>query len=598
MEEQNRRDDELFAALQKTKRKKRVRRVITVLVIIALIGTGLFFMVQRLRKKVDAAVAEQKDDVKSHTVAYGSVSTRVTGSGTISDVDTETVTIPEGVEIDELLVEANDTVSEGDIIATLDMSSLLSTMASAQQQIETLDGQIADAGSDKVDSAVKAGVSGRVKKLYIDKNTDVAACVYENGALALISLDGYMAVDIPGQELKAGDKVTVKRPNGKTVKGKVEKVLNGTATVLVTDDGPRMGEEVTLTGSDGGDLGSGTLYIHNAFSVTGFAGTVSQVNVKENQTVKAETKICALKNTSYSASYDSLLRQRGELEDTLMELLALRQKGALRAPFTGTVLTVDYSNDDSSSASAASQSGSYSSYGYGSYSSSSATAAADTSDGDGTRIVTLSRDEKMEAVLSVDESDILALKLGQNAEITIESIGEQVYPGTVTEIDKTAVSSSGVTAYSATITFDKAENMLSGMTASVTVNITGNENVLIVPADAVHKTRTTYYVYTSYNEETGEYGGMKEVTVGISNDDYIEILSGLQAGDTVYYVEQEETGFPMMGFGGQGGFGGQSGFGGGGMPGGSSGGRPGGSGSGSGGGRPGGSGSGFGGGRG
>ena len=184
---------------------------------------------------------------------------------------------------------------------------------------------------------------------------------------------------------------------------------------------------------------------------------------------------------------------------------------------------------------------------------------------------------KMEAVVSVDESDILALQPGQSAEITIESIGERVYPGEVTKVDRTAVSASGVTAYSATVTFDKAEGMLSGMTADVTVNITGSENVLIVPADAVHKTRTTYYVYTSYNGDTGEYGDMKEVTVGISNDEYIEILSGLEAGDTVYYVKPVNNPFLMMGFNGRNGYGAQSGYGG--RTGGYGGSRPGGSGS-------------------
>ena len=68
--------------------------------------------------------------------------------------------------------------------------------------------------------------------------------------------------------------------------------------MLVTDDGPRLGEKVTVTGAGGALLGEGELYIHNAFSVTGFTGTVSAVNVKENQAVTAATKICTLKNTS------------------------------------------------------------------------------------------------------------------------------------------------------------------------------------------------------------------------------------------------------------------------------------------------------------
>lgn len=550
MEEIKRSDEEIFAALEKTKKKKRRRRIITVTVITLIVLGVLAALVAHFRRRVDAAVAVETDEAIAYTVAYGSISTRVTGSGTIEDVDTEEITVPEGVEIDEVLVEAGAAIRRGDVIATLDMSTVLSTMASVQEQIEDLDSQIAEAGNDKVNTYVKAGVRGRVKKIYVEKGMDVAACMYDNGALVLISLDGYMAVDIPAGALAAGEAVTVVRDNGRELSGKVDMIVNGTATVLVTDNGPACDEEVTVLLSDGTQLGSGALYIHNAFAVTGFAGTVSGVSVRENQTVSAASTICTLKDTSYDASYNSLLRERRDLEQTLLELLALRQTGALRAPFDATVLTVDYEEDEDVSTSTASTATAsmYSAF-YGAAAASTPSTPVET-ETDGTIVVTLSRDEQMSATVSVDESDILALQVGQRAEITIESIGGDVYFGTVTEIDKTAVSALGVTSYSATVTFDKVGSMLSGMTADVTVNIVGTENVLIVPADAVHRTSAIYYVYTSYDAETGEYGGMREVTTGISNDDFIEIVSGLEAGEVIYYVEIETNPFFMMGFGG------------------------------------------------
>ena len=85
----------------------------------------------------------------------------------------------------------------------------------------------------------------------------------------------------------------------------------------------------------------------------------------------------------------------------------------------------------------------------------------------------------------------------------------------------------------------------------------------------MNKTSSTAFVYTSYNEETGEFGDMVEVTIGISNGTYVEITDGLKEGDTVYYQESESNEF--------GGFGGgmsmpggdmPGGFGGGSMPGG------------------------------
>ena len=69
-----------------------------------------------------------------------------------------------------------------------------------------------------------------------------------------------------------------------------------------------------------------------------------------------------------------------------------------------------------------------------------------------------------------------------------------------------------------------------------------------------------------YDETSGTLGGIKEVTIGISNADYVEISSGLSDGDVVYYEEVEE----QMSFFMPGGTGGRAkmNFGGGGMPGG------------------------------
>ena len=116
--------------------------------------------------------------------------------------------------------------------------------------------------------------------------------------------------------------------------------------------------------------------------------------------------------------------------------------------------------------------------------------------------------------------------------------------GTVTEIDKSGTAES----YTAVIELSKVTGMLPGMTASVDIRIEGVDNAIIIPVDALNRTSTGAYVYTSYNEETQEYGGRVDVVTGISNNDYVEIKSGLQEGDTVYYTETQDF-FSGMGFG-------------------------------------------------
>ena len=526
------RDDALFEALGKNKKRKKRKILITVasiVVVLAIIAVaGVSFLQQQVRERF----ASSQGEVLSYTATTGSISTVVSGSGSLTDVDLNSITVPDGVEITEIKVKTNQAIAAGDILATVDMASVISAMADLQGQIEVLDAQISDAEGDAASTAIYAGVSGRVKAIFGQAQASVADVMYEHGALALLSLDGYMAVDIQSDVLAAGDSVTVQRADGKEITGSVEAVTGGVATVLVTDNGPDYGETVAVFTGDGAQAGSGELYIHSALKITGFAGIVSKVNTSVNAKVTDSTKLFTLEDTSYSANYNALLRQRAELEQTLLELLTIQRDGAVLAAADGSIYSVDHSD----------------------------TAPA--------AVVTLSKDEKMSVTISVDEKDILSLEVGQSVAVTVSSVSEDDFDGTLTEINRTS-SSSGV--YSAVIELDKAEGMLSGMTASVSVKIQGVDDAILIPIEALHKTSDGAYVYTSYNQQYQEYGGKVDVVTGLENSTYVEIKSGLKAGDTVYYTEQK-SGFGMFGgmgsFGGMGGNGGFSGMGGnsGGMP--------------------------------
>ena len=536
------RDDALFETLGKNKKRKRRKIIITVVTIVLVLAIIAVVGVSFLQRQVREQFASSQGEVLSYEVTTGSISTVVSGSGSLTDVDLESITVPEGVEITEVKVKRNQAITTGDILATVDMASVISAMADLQVQIEELDAQISDAEDDSASTSIYAGVTGRVKAIFGEEDADVADVMYEHGALALISLDGYMAVDIETDALKVGDSVTVKLSDEDEVTGTVESVVGSKATILVTDNGPEYDEAVTVLNSEGAQLGTGNLYIHSALKVTGYAGTISKVRTSLNVKVSDTTKLFTLEDTSYSANYNALLRERAELEETLLELLTIRHDGAVLAQMDGSVYSVDYSDDAA------------------------------------TAVATLSADEKMSVTISVDESDILSLELGQTVTVSVSSVSEDSFEGTLTEINRTS-SESGT--YSAVVELEKADGMLSGMTASVSVRIEGVDDAILIPIEALHKTSDGAYVYTSYNEEYQEYGGKVDVVTGLENSTYVEIKSGLNVGDTVYYTEQE-SGFGNFG-GGRfpGGMGGSGGgmpdFGGGQMPdfgGNSGGGRP------------------------
>ena len=495
-------DDALFETLGKNKKRKKRRIIITVVSIVAVLAIVAVVGVILLRQKVREEFATNQGEVLSYEVSTGSISTVVSGSGTLTDVDLDAITVPEGVEITDVKVKPNQAVTAGDILATVDMATVVSAMADLQAQIEELDAQISDAEGDTAATSVYAGVAGRVKAVFGEKGANVADVMYEHGTLALVSLDGYMAVDIETDALAVGDGVKVVLSSEKELTGTVEAVVGTTATVLVTDNGTPYGDTVTVLNSEGTQLATGTLYIHSALKVTGYAGTISKVNTSENAKVSESTKLFTLADTAYSANYNSLLRQRAELEETLLQLLTIQRDGAVLAAEDGSVYSVDYTEDTP------------------------------------TAVATLSGDEKMSVTISVDESDILSLEVGQSVTVTVSSVSEDSFTGTLTEISRTS-SSSGT--YSAVVELAKAEGMLSGMTASVSVRIQGVDNAILIPIEALHKTSDGAYVYTSYNEEYQEYGGKVDVVTGLENSTYVEIKSGLSVGDTVYYTEQQSS---------------------------------------------------------
>ena len=512
------------------KRRNFVRKTAAVIAVIVLVITAvvLFF-----RRRVEEEFASgDKDAVLSAAVTTGSIQTTVSGSGSLTGEGIVDVEVPDNVPLDRVYVEVGDTVRAGDVLASVKASDILAALSDLQDALDGLDEELKDAKDDAVSATVPAGVSGRVKAVFAEAGDDVASVMYEHGALALLSLDGKMAVTLSGGSYTQGQTVTVTDSDGNEYEGTVSYVSGTETTVLLTDNGPRYGDTVTVDGTD-----TGTLEIHQPLKVTGYAGTVSRVSARENAQVSGNTTLFTLTDTDSSANYDRILSQRVKYEDMYRTLVKLYKDGAVLSPCDGTVGSVPADEQTAAALSA--------------YTASSASGSADLLNE--TVQFTIDPGLEMSVTIQVDETDILSVQVGQTASVTVESIGQTAYSGTVTEIDTTAASSDGVTVYTATVTLDKTGYMLSGMTADVAVTIQGVENALLVPADAVHRTSNTAYVYTSYDTQNQSYGSPVEVTVGMSDGDYTEITSGLKEGDVVYYTEKETGSMFDFLFGGMGG---------------------------------------------
>lgn len=302
--------------------------ILAIALIVASLPSGIS-AVTKVNSKVLSAVPEEN-----------TISTVLSGGGTLSPQEGTAQSLPQALELETYYVKNGQTVSEGDPIAQVDLVAVKAAISELQEVIDTLDAAIASESSKTNDSVIRSGTAGRVKKIYAREGTAAADTVYESGALLLLSLDGLMAVDLEARA-EVGQRVTVTLSNGTALEGTVESVSDGTATVTLSDETAPLDDSVTVTTKDGETLGTGNLYIHSRLRVAGAYGTVSQISVKENQQVSAGSALLTLKDTGHTAEYARLLNRRTELEDQMESLVRLSKDGILRADCGGTVSGVD-----------------------------------------------------------------------------------------------------------------------------------------------------------------------------------------------------------------------------------------------------------------
>ena len=283
-----------------------------------------------------------KASILSGAVATGNIQTELIGGGTLAEDDAMTVSVPTAVKLKEFLVSNGETVTEGTAIATVDRVTVMTAITQVQETLEYLSEQIEKAGEVVSEEAVTALAGGTVKILYAKKGDTVQSVMLEHGALAVLSLDGLMAVDLQTEsDLAVGTAVNVTLLSGKTVSGKVAKNLAGEMTVTVEDKDYAVADQVQVAAKDGAVIGSGELYIYSPWNATAYTGTVKSVKVSQGDKLSAGKTIMVLSDVGYSAAYRQLIAQRQEYEELMLQLFQMYQTETVTAPCDGVVSGID-----------------------------------------------------------------------------------------------------------------------------------------------------------------------------------------------------------------------------------------------------------------
>jgi macrolide-specific efflux system membrane fusion protein len=307
------------------------------------------------------------------------------------------------------------------------------------------------------------------------------------------------------------------------------------------------------------------------------SGTVTAVGVKVGQKVKQGQVLATIDSAALQSQVVQAAAQVAAAKSTLSsdtsagassaqlaaDTAALASDGAqytsavtalegstLVSPITGTVATVNLTVGQQLGSSG----GSGNSLGNASSAASSANSSASAASSTEIEVVSSS----LVVNLSVDDTQIGNLKVGQAATVSGSVTGKVTSVGTI------ASTSSGVASFPVVVAVTgSTSGLFSGATASVVVTYHQLANVLVVPALAVSQSNGSSFVTVSANGKQTK----QPVTTGLSSGGQIEIKSGLTAGQEVVItvpaaITRRTTGsggsgangFPTGGFGGAGGF--------------------------------------------
>lgn len=543
--------------------------VFLAIVIAASGGYGLYVKVKADREK--EALFNVVPSMGQATV--GGLTLSIPASGSLAGSGVRAVTAAGAGEIVSLLVRSGDAVSEGDPLAILDTTAIQDQIDALYDQIDTLYESIDSARTTTDSFYVKAAADGTLKRVVVEKDDMVEDAMAESGYLALISTEDKMLVAEFTGTVSSGQSVVVKT-QGYTYTGAVEDV-DGTLTVSIPTDARTIGAAATVYDSNGGTLGAGVLALASWEPVVSVRGKVTKIYYGENDEVeKGDT----LFNTvAYSQALISSYEQIEDRREQIAELTELLDDTELTAPCGGVVTSVSKSEGDAVA--------------------------------EGETIVIITLTDTWVLDVSVDELDINEIEVGQPADIVLDSLPNNTYEGQVTDISNSSTSSGGITSYVVRITLTGDASFKLGMNASAEIIVEEAENALRIPVDAVRTLGNTHYVvvYTERTQEELEairqsilkgdaatmqsalasagdgsgrqtdaqslldnilalngsiadrlYGRAVQVEVGIENESYAQILSGLSQGDIVILPqednseEESDSGFFGMGMFGAG----------------------------------------------
>ena len=489
---------------------------------VAVVLLALVILAAAVLPRLGGAAGVTQAGYTVEQAARRDLSVSVSGSATLEPADSYQVNTLISGAILSAPFEEDDLVEQGALLYELDSGDARNSVSRAGLSV-----QQARLSYDQAKEAQHPTVpiSGTISEVFVHNGDDVTA----GTALAKITASLDLTIDFlfpyvsPG-EFYVGQKATIFVGSfAEPVSGTVAAVSNSTAvtsngmegsSVRVKVENPGvLSDSYTASAVIGSYTSYGKAAINMPASATVYAsgsGCVSGFDKLMGSTVTKGEVLCTVDS---AAIRDQIENARLSLESA--NLSASSASGSLddykiTSPISGTVIEKNFK-------------------------------AGDKVDGSASGTLAVIYDLScLKMQMNVNELDIGKVKVSQTVDITAAALPGEVYTGTVERVSVNGATKDGFTTYPVTITIPEFGGLMPGMNVSASIRCDTAKNVLTVPVAAVNRGST---VLVAPADALGEGGSLADparleeraVTLGRSNDAYIEITSGLTEADRVAY---------------------------------------------------------------
>lgn len=506
------------------KKPKRKRSKAWILLALVLLAAAL--LVPRFLR--DRAQGDPADTLyKTATVTRRDITSAISDSGSLQPADSYTVISLVSGEILSAGFNTGDEVSKNDILYEVDSSDADTGIQRAELALS----QSRRSYNNKLESAEKlhisAPIGGKITGISYAADDMVSsnAVIARIENTAFLTLTEYYSEEYRAQIHVGMDAVVSVSDQMLTLDGTVKELselrrFSATGvpcfavTIQVANPGAlNAGEEATgwLNGIDGALYpsiadGDGLDALETAVVRAGISGIVELVAVRNEEIVSAGQPLMRLHSDTLSDELEAAADSLRDAELSLKNQQDNLENYTICAPINGTIVDKYYKEGENAE--------------------------------NGKILCTIFDLSSLTITLHVDELDIRSIAVGQSATVTADAVPETTYRGTITEISINGTAAGGVTTYPVTVRIDETEGLLPGMNADVSIVVSENKGVLTLPAEAVETGGRVLVKNAdgSTGENAPEGYRYVKVELGVSDENYVEILSGLAEGDEVVYI--------------------------------------------------------------